>query len=215
MPIISQLTTSQLARHAFNVFLFAGRHVTGARLIYHSLALDHYQPEAIRCLSDLLDKDGTEIFSAVALEYALACDSGIPTEARRTLDDLRFLAKWSWGFSKHKSGKPHLGGEQFEDRTQFDVDEARYQEMVQQAVRAAGSLSGAFTAAHTLSGAMGGLLTHIRFGAQASLDELFHPAQFERTSEYDVWLASSTDELDALERARPHIHYPLQLIVEP
>jgi hypothetical protein len=202
MPIISQLTAQQLARHAFNVFLFSGRHVTGARLIYHSLTLDRYEPEAIRCLSDLLDNDGTEIFSAVALDYALAPESPISPEARQTLDDLRFVAKWSWGFSRHRSGSPHLAGEQFNNRAEFEVDEPRYQEMLQQAVRPAGSLSRAFTAAHTLSGAMGGLLSHTRFGGRAPLDELFHPERFERTNDYDVWLASATDELDALERAR-------------
>ena len=104
MIAIKELNASQLARHAFNVFLFSGRHVTGAKLIYRALALDPRNAEALRCLSDLLDAEGTEVFSAVVLEYALDEGTGISGEGRDVLDNLRFLAIWSWGFSSHKSG---------------------------------------------------------------------------------------------------------------
>ena len=55
--IISQLNADQLARHAFNIFLYHNRHVVGARLIFRALELDCREPTALRCLSDILDAE--------------------------------------------------------------------------------------------------------------------------------------------------------------
>lgn len=199
---IEKLSAQQIARHAFNVFLFSGRHQTGARLIYHALRLDRANAEALRCLSDLLDADGTQTFSGVVLEYALSEEAGIAGAARTELDDLRFLAKWSWGFSRHKSGNPHLGQEDFADRTTFVVDEDRYQEFLAQILKPAGSLSNGFIAAHTLCGAMAGFLVHRDFGGKVDIGESVHPERFAETPAYLEWLKTPTDELDALENAR-------------
>src|SRR5437870_2472118 len=114
MTVIADLSAAELGRHAFNVFLFAGRHQTGARLIYHALSKNSYKPLALRCLSDLLDTEGTEVFSGAVLEYALTSDSPLNAEERTELDDLRFLAIWSWGFSRHKSGQAFLPQEAFQ-----------------------------------------------------------------------------------------------------
>lgn len=80
------------------------------------------------------------------------------------------------------------------------VTRARLIEFVQEVVRPAGSLPAAFAAAHTLTGVMGGLLTHAQLGEHYSFDELYHLGRFLRTKEYDQWLASDTGELDALAR---------------
>ncbi len=200
--IIEQLSAQQVARHAFNVFLFSGRHQTGAKLIYHALRLDQANAEALRCLSDLMDADGTEVFSGVVLEYALSESTGITGEDRRVLDDLHFLAKWSWGFARHQSGNPHLGQEAFTDRAAFVVEEDRYREFLAQVVNPAGSLPDGFKAAHTLCGAMAGFLTHREFGGKAGIEESVHPDRFSETPAYREWLKTSTDELDALERER-------------
>jgi len=202
VPKISQLNAAQLAQHAFNVFLFSGRHVTGGRLIYHCLTQDSYQHQALRCLSDFLDSEGTEVFSAVVLEYALSPVSTISSEERRKLDDLHFLAKWSWGFSRHISGQPHLAGDAFKDRAQFDVDSDRYSVFVGDFVKHAGSLQLAFKAAHTLCGAMSGILVHEQFGNRAPIEEVFNSERFYPSSEYSSWLLSRTDELDDLEDER-------------
>jgi hypothetical protein len=203
MPmIIEQLSARQVARHAFNVFLFSGRHQTGAKLVYHAVRLDPKDAEALRCLSDLLDAKGTEIFSGIVLEYALSESTGIAGEARKVLDDLRFLAKWSWGFARHRSGSPHLAGDAFKDRTAFVVEEDRYQEFLAQVVKPAGSLPNAFKAAHTLCGAMAGFLAHRELGRTADIGESLHPDRFTETPAYREWLKTSTDELDALEAAR-------------
>jgi hypothetical protein len=206
VPAVADLTPSQLARHAFNVFLFQGRHVEGARLAYHALALDPWQPEALRRLSDLMDTEGTEAFSAAVLEHALAPGSPITGDDRETLDDLLFLSKWSWGFARHRSGEQHLDGDAFRDRTQFTPDEGIYQEFLQGVVGHAGSLGGAFAAAWTLCGVMGKLLTHVELGTGASIGEVYHPDRFRRADGYAAWLATDTEDLDALERERQPSH---------
>jgi hypothetical protein len=200
--LIHQLSPQQVARHAFNVFLFSGRHQTGAKLIYHALNINPKNADALRCLSDFMDADGTQVFSGVVLEYALSESTGIAGEDRRMLDDLRFLAKWSWGFSRHQSGTPHLGQEAFADRSAFVVEEDRYGEFLTQVIDPAGSLQNGFKAAHTLCGAMAGFLTHQKFGGEAGIEESMHPDRFSQTSAYAEWLKTSTDELDALERER-------------
>jgi hypothetical protein len=199
---IEQLNVQQVARHAFNVFLFSGRHQTGARLIYHALRIDSKNPEALRCLSDFLDTEGTQVFSGAVLEYALSESTGIKGDDRKTLDDLRFLAKWSWGFSLHKSNNPHLAQDAFANRALFIVDEARYQAFLAELITRAGSLDKAFTAAHTLCGAMAGFLTHRELGGEAGINESISPEKFLITPTYAEWLKSSTSELDALESER-------------
>ncbi len=149
-----------------------------------------------------MDVEGTEVFSAVVLEYALSSSSGIAGEERQTLDDLRFLAKWSWGFSRHQSGSPHLDQGAFADRSAFEVDEDRYRDFLAQVVNPAGSLPRGFEAAHTLCGAMAGFLTHQEFGGKAGVEESVHPDRFSETPAYREWLKTSTEELDALEVER-------------
>jgi hypothetical protein len=192
MTTIARLSPAQLGRHATNVFMYGGRHVEGARLIYHALRRDPAQPEALRCLSDLLDAKGTEQLSAVVVEYALALGA-LPDDDRKALDDLLFLAKWGWGLSRHRNGDVHLAGEAFEDRSAFVMDEQRYGEFL---------LEGAFRSAHVLCGCMGGLLAHKRLGSKAPLAAIFSAGDFEDTPEYSKWLESDTSELDGLEAAR-------------
>lgn len=199
---IANLNASQLARHAFNVFLFCGRHQTGACLIYRSLELEPQNPEALRCLSDLLDSNGTEAFSAVVLEYALREVPHLSDETRKTLDNLLFLAKWSWGFSRHNSGDPHLAQDAFADRSAFSVDDSGYREFIGQIIDRTGSLTGGFRAAHALCGVMARFLQHCEPGKDAGVEELLNPERFLKTEAYDPWLRSSAEELDALEKAR-------------
>jgi hypothetical protein len=200
--IIEQLSAQQVARHAFNVFLFSGRHQTGAKLIYHALRLDQKNAEALRCLSDFMDADGTQVFSGVVLEYALSESTGITGEDRKMLDDLRFLAKWSWGFARHKSGSSNLGQEAFEDRTAFVVEEDRFRSFLAEVLGPSGSLQDGFRGAHTLCGSMAGFLTHRELGGNAGIEESVHADRFSETPAYREWLKTSTDELDALELER-------------
>lgn len=198
---IEELSARELARHAFNVFLFVGRHTTGMRLTYRALELDDREPLAIRCLSDLLDGEGTEILSAIALEYGLAPSTGISGPAWSELDDLRFLSKWTWKFSTHKSGNPHLAGDAFKIRQDFDVDHAKYQAWLEDFL-GTDSLESGFRRVHTFAGAVGGLLTPVDSSAPKGAAYTVRPEQFTQGPEYKSWLKESSTELDALEAKR-------------
>ena len=145
---------------------------------------------------------GTEQLSAVTLEYALAPSTGIQGEERNELDDLRFLAQWTWGFSRHNSGDIYLAPDAFGDRSAFSVDEEGYAAFLAPVTGPAHSLEYGFQAAHTLCGTIAGLLVHKSLGKDADVAEVFYPERFVRTPEYDKWLRTSTRVLDALERDR-------------
>ncbi|MGG2103779.1 hypothetical protein [Stenotrophomonas sp. NRRL B-14846] len=91
-------------------------------MIYRALQLDTHHPGALRCLSDFLAHEGTEPFAAATLEHALSGAVPLDDDARRMLDDLRFLDIWSWGFSRHVSGEANLSGEAFQQRDDFVFD---------------------------------------------------------------------------------------------
>ncbi|MRD47546.1 hypothetical protein GHT07_09670 [Caenimonas koreensis DSM 17982] len=200
--IVEQLSASELARHAFNVFLITGRQPVVGRLVYRALELNPRHPAALRYLSDFLNAPGTEPFSAVVLEYALSPAVGLDKAAHAQLNKLRFFDMWTWGYARHKSGRTQLQQDDFADQSAFDIDGAGYCALFDRVLVPAGSLHAAFTAAHTLCGAMSGLLAHPQLGAKAGLNEALHPEQFIKTNAYDAWLKSHTMELDALEEER-------------
>ncbi len=199
---IRELTPTQCGRYACTVFIFQGRHLAGARLIHHALALEPKQADAIRSLSDFLDEEGTESLAAAVLEHGLDPATGLADEERRPLDELLFRCKWWWGFSKHDSGLKSLGDEDFRDRTHFVVDGPRYREFLEGMIQRAGSLAGAFRAAHTLIGAIAGLIEHRQLGRKAPFEEILHIDRFSRTPAYDAWLEEDTAPLDELEKKR-------------
>jgi len=202
MPLIKDLSASQLARHASNVFLFQGRHVIGGRLLYHALVLNPREGEALHGLSDFHDHEGTQELSAVVMEYALAPETGLSEPERTLIDATRFRAIWSWGFSRHDSGQTNLGLNDFQDRSRFRVDQDRYKAFMEPVIQLGGSHEGAFRGAHTMAGAMSGLLVHRQHGRKSSFEEIFHPDRYERTPLYEEWLREETTDLDALERSR-------------
>lgn len=202
---IRELSAAQFGRHAETVFLFAGRHQSCARLVYHALALDPREPRALIALSDLLAGDqvkasGWEQLSAAVLEYGLR--SPLPAEALADVERHLFLAKWSWSFAKKKDGAATASWEELQNRSLFAVDEQRYAEFLGEIVKRCGSLDGCLRVAHALAGVMGGLLVHATLAGKAAVEEVFHPDRFERAPAYDAWLDGGTEELDALEEAR-------------
>ena len=169
-------------------------------MIYRALHLKPNHPGGMRCLSDFHAREGTEQFSAVTLEYALSGAFPLSDEDRETLDNLRFLDVWSWGFSKHKTGQPHLDGEAFKHRDDFVLDSASYKAFVDGLVGPSGSLEAAHQAAHRLCGVMAGFLRHST-KPSPGLEDVIDPAQFAETDEYQTWLESSASDLEALDRS--------------
>ena len=106
------------------------------------------------------------------------------------------------GFFLHKSNNPHPAQDAFANRVLFIVDEARYQAFLAALITRTGSLDKAFTAAHTLCGAMAGFLTHRELGGEAGINESISREKFLITPTYAEWLKSFTSELDALGNER-------------
>ena len=199
---VRELTSAQLARYAHLVFVFEGRHINGARLIYHALATTPTCGDAMAALSDFLDQEGTESLSACVMEWGLRPWSEVDADARRALEDRRFRSQWWWGFARHDSGLTTLEAKDFENRSHFILDQPRYDTFVAEMVERAGSLEAAFLTGHTLVGALGGLLEHRQLGRKAPMSELSHPDRFTRTAAYDAWLESPTAPYEELERKR-------------
>ncbi len=204
---IKELTVAQLGRHAQNVFLFAGRHQSCARLVYHALTKDPDEPRALRALSDilagdLLEPSGWEQLSTAVLEHALRAESPLSQTERKSFDDHLFLAKWSWSFARKRNGEPTASAEELRDRSLFVLDEEGYRKFLAGIVDRCGSLTGTFRVAHTLAGALGRLLTHKTLGQSAPIEEVFFPERFEPSADYAAWLESDAAEFDALEAER-------------
>jgi hypothetical protein len=202
MAVIADLDPVQLARHATNTFIYWGRQELGTRLAYHSLSLDPRQPEAMARLSDCLDIPGSQPLSATVLEYGVSQESGLLPEGKALLEELRFHALWSWGVSRHRSGRTELAYHEFADRSQFVIADTAHRALLDSVLSKAGTLRAGFLAAHTFSGVISGLLTHRELGAKAGLGEIYYADRFVKTPQYAVWLSSSTRELEVLEQER-------------
>ncbi|MDI9224893.1 hypothetical protein [Stenotrophomonas sp. PFBMAA-4] len=200
MTTFAELNAAQLATHALNIFIAEGRHIEGARVIYRALQLDPHEPDALRSLSDFHASSGTEAFSAATMEYALSGAIDLSTEERQKLEALHFLDIWTWGFARHSSGEAQLSAEAFKNRDDFEVDHAAYAAFLGTIVEPAGSPQAAFQAAHRLSGLMAGFLQHAS-NDNPDLDTVLRGEGFVETPEYAQWLQSSTDDLDALDKA--------------
>jgi hypothetical protein len=204
---IADLDAAQLARHAENVFLFQGRHQACARLSFQALRLDAHQPVALRTLSDMLCGDltkqsGWEQLSAAVLEYALRPDSPIRGDDRTLLENHLFLSKWSWAFVKRLDGITTCTWEELQNRSLFREEPERYQTFLSGVLEPCRTIENAFRSALTLGGVMGRILTHRHLGVDAPVEEVFFPDRFVEAPAYAEWLASSTAQLDTLERER-------------
>src|SRR3989454_4364101 len=210
MPRIGDLSASQLARLADNIMMFQGRRKAGGgRLAYHALVLNHYEGTALRCLYDFIVYKETHDISAAVLEYALTPGTPISEFERKLLDEIRFRSLWQDGFSRHDSGRTTLDWDDFQDRSRFQIDERAYREFLEPTLAQGGSLEGAFRAAHTLAGALSGLLIHSLYGTRPPpTEEAFHPDRFFRAPAYDQWLWEDTAPLDALEGVRQERYRP-------
>jgi hypothetical protein len=198
---IADLSASQIARHAVNILAFQGRTIECARLIHHALALNPDEATALGALSSYLDQKDFEAFSAAVLEYACSSACPIPEDKKSELDDLRFQVKWLWGFSSRVDGQKYLRSIEFGNRSDFVVDEERYQDwLIKPLVEKTGSLRNAVDSAHVFLGCVGRLLIHRELGGIAPFEEIYHPERFIRAPKYDEWLASPITELEAIEK---------------
>lgn len=191
---IQDLTADELAEYALYVFILSGRNQMGAALIYRCLELEPYHSAGLRNLSDFLDGQGSEMLSAVVMEYLIGHYQG-PAERKKEYEDILFLSKWVWGFSKQRSGQTQLSADDFDDKTQFESDEAAYNLFLETPVSIAGSPERVIHGARNLLGVYGGVLR------SPSLIETHKPIDilllddFEKTPQYDTFLQMDTQKL--------------------
>jgi len=194
---IAQLSAAQLAHYAWQELATNGISKEGCRFIYHSLVLEENEPDGLGILSHYFDTDHLEGFSAAILEYACSSACPISREHKLKYDEARFKAKWFWGFSQRKDGQKWLRTIDFENRSDFIVDEERYQEwLIKPLMAKGGSLRNIVEAAHTFMGCVGELLSHKIYGRKATFEEIYSPERFVKTSQYDQWLSSPLPGVD-------------------
>ncbi len=204
------LSADELAEHAFNVYLSQGRHPLGARLIYRALELAPSHTLALRCLFDLLNHDGMQVFSAITLEYALLYADHDAIEELHAFEEMLFIAKWSWGFSQHCSGKKDLHPKDFKNRHEFNCNELRYKEFIHNILHnnlltpsdTQNNLMAAFVCAKTLCGIMAQFLVHIDQQKTTQFNSIFSPDSFIKTPAYTTWLHSYDPVLEEMAAQR-------------
>lgn len=200
------LTADELAEHAFNVYLSQGRHPLGARLIYRALELSPSHSLALRCLFDLLNQDGMQVFSAITLEYALLYADHDTIEELHAFEELLFMAKWSWGFSHHCSGKKDLHPKDFKNRHDFNHNELQYNDFIHKILQnnlllvsdTQNNLMAAFACAKTLCGIMAQFLVNKDQQKTTQFNSIFNPDSFIKTDSYKDWLNSYEPALDEI-----------------
>jgi hypothetical protein len=154
-----------------------------------------------------LDKN-TKPFAAAALEYAIDRKSDISIEDKAAIEDLLFSAKWSWGFSRHKSGEANLTPDDFKDRAAFKVDRSKYRNFLDKAVRPARSLENAVRSARILCGLIGGIVEHRSKGESVLISDTYRHDQFKRSTGYAEFLRGSADNLESMIAEAIHAPQP-------
>ncbi len=197
---IVELNPDELADYAFKIFVLTGKNIMMARLIYRCLELDSNHPLGLRCLTDFLDRRGTEALSSVVLEYII--ENNIPKTATSLNEHktLLFRSKYFWGFSKHKNGNTNLGLDDFENRDQFIVNDQAYEDFINEAITAAGSKIEVINGAHNIIGLIGEVMFSPSIIGNHTSIEMLGFSDFEKLDAYDNFLQESTKKLEEVER---------------
>lgn len=199
---VGELPAPLVASFAEISFIIAGRTRWTAALLHRALEVEPWDGRALESLSGFLDDGGLGKFpsgfkqlSAVVLERALAAGSPLREEERRRLDDARFIAQWSWGFARHRSGATTLAPETFRDRAAFVVDEARYRDWV----HAAGD--DAFSAAMPVPGFLAGFLVKRGDDVSKVCGAIRRSDLVIDEGAYAEWKAQPASALDGIQKA--------------
>lgn len=198
MKKIKDLNADELADYAFHVFLYSGRHAMGAGLIYRCIDLDKNNPLGLRCLSDFLDWRGSESMSALILEHILQNKLYPTPENEKDIKRLLFTCKWVWGFSKHKSGKTQLSGNEFDNPDAFEIDEKGYHEFKTRTLEAVGTWENLFKSAHHLIGIYAGVVHSPTLTETDTFIDTIQKTDFSVTDNYNRFLEQDTSPLERI-----------------
>lgn len=198
MKKIKDLNADELADYAFHVFLYSGRHAMGAGLIYRCIELDKNNPLGLRCLSDFLDWRGSESMSALILEHILQNKLYPTPENEKDIKRLLFTCMWVWGFSKHKSGKTQLSGNEFDNPDAFEIDEKGYHEFKTRTLEAVGTWENLFRSAHHLIGIYAGVVHSPTLTETDTFIDTIQKTDFSVTDNYNRFLEQDTSPLERI-----------------
>lgn len=198
MKKIKDLNADELADYAFHVFLYSGRHAMGAGLIYRCIELDKNNPLGLRCLSDFLDWRGSESMSALILEHILQNKLYPTPENEKDIKRLLFTCMWVWGFSKHKSGKTQLSGNEFDNPDAFEIDEKGYHEFKTRTLEAVGTWENLFKSAHHLIGIYAGVVHSPTLTETDTFIDTIQKTDFSVTDNYNRFLEQDTSPLERI-----------------
>ena len=196
MKKIKNLTATELARYASNVFLYVGRNSICATLIYRCLELEPNHPVGLRALSDFFDQEGTEALSAIVLEYLIEAQLSLTPEAEQENKQLLFQAKWWWGFAKHKSGNTNLSAEELMKHEDFEVSEEQYQTFIGGLIEGLGSKKAVVENSVKLLGIYGGIINGDVISENDTLLDILKRNDLNLNGEYETYLNESTEELE-------------------
>jgi hypothetical protein len=116
---VMDLKAPQIAEAALKSFQQMGRAPASLRLLYRTLELDSYHPNALLLMIEIFHghqkgtrPKGDEIYSGIILEYAMDAKNPLPHEKKALFDKTRLEIMTAWGFVTNRAGEAevdHLG----------------------------------------------------------------------------------------------------------
>ncbi len=175
---IQDLRAHEVAAYATASWKKSGRQVLCARLIYRTLELNPFQPQALLMLAEIyrgkttgVRPVGDESFAGIVVEYAVDSKSSLTMEQKRPFDQARSEVMALWGFAKKRG-------------TEWDIDHIGYMTHINEVSAAFSSLTNGFQYAL------------VKLGVQAGF---LDPKQGVTTQAYQAWLHSDASTLAAPE----------------
>jgi hypothetical protein len=149
---IQDIPPHELANLATKNLQHSGRTALSGRMIYRTLEVDPYQPQALLMLSEMFRgkpngarPKGDEIFAGIILEFAMDRKSGIPPDAKRFIDAARIEVLNSWGFVTERAGE-------------LDIDHIGYMTYINELMGQVRSVANGFQMAMAKLGVQSGVL---------------------------------------------------------
>jgi hypothetical protein len=116
---VKDVKAPQMAQAAMSALKTSGRSPFALRLLYRTLEVDPFHPDALLVLSGLYRgmtggkrPTGDEIYSAIIIEYAADRKNVLSVEQKRSFDKARLEIMKEWGFVKPRGNETdvdHLG----------------------------------------------------------------------------------------------------------
>jgi hypothetical protein len=162
---IKDLSADEIARETTKQFKHNGWGSLAGRLLYRGLELNPRHVDLLIGLSAYFNDEPHEkipsdhgILSGLILDYALSLKDQLKPEERRVLEVERLKLMWKWGLAQNAADRKNRVGVNFEDPSQFDVDEVNFIKVLVHA-RAGRTMQQGFAMAHIRAGLRSGALT--------------------------------------------------------